>query len=147
MLYAMNKWKRMILICLWPYAIRHANDIANAKPRNDKNLSPLEKFMGVQITPKLCHFHAFRCPAYVLDNALQRGQGALAHRQAMPDQWLLCSTHAWATFHRTSMSNLMTFLRWYEKSPQTWMHQNRNGNISAASRSGRDRPSLASREL
>ena len=32
MLYAMNKWNWMILICLWPYAIRHANDVANVTP-------------------------------------------------------------------------------------------------------------------
>ena len=37
MLYAMNKWKRMILICMWPYAMRHANDIANATPRKGKD--------------------------------------------------------------------------------------------------------------
>ena len=76
MLYTMNKWKRMILICLWPYAMRHANDVANTTPRKGEDLLPLEKFSGVPIKPKLCHFHAFGCPTYVLDNALQSGQGA-----------------------------------------------------------------------
>ena len=76
MLYSMNKWKRMILICLWPYAMIHANDVANAMPRKGEDLSPLEKFSGVSIKPKLRHFHAFGCPTYVLDNALQSGQGA-----------------------------------------------------------------------
>ena len=76
MLYAMNKWKRMVLICLWPYAVRHANDVANATPRKGDDRSPLERFSGVDITPKLRHFHAFGCPTYVLDNALQSGQGA-----------------------------------------------------------------------
>ena len=33
MIYAMSKWKKMILICLWPYAMRHANDVANATPK------------------------------------------------------------------------------------------------------------------
>ena len=75
MLNAMNKWKKMILICLWPYAMRHANDVANATPRMGENKSPLEKFTGVPVRPKLCHFHAFGCPTYVLDNALQSGQG------------------------------------------------------------------------
>ena len=42
MLYAMNKWKKMVLICLWPYAMRHANDIANATPRKGEELSPLK---------------------------------------------------------------------------------------------------------
>ena len=76
MLYAMNKWKKMGIINLWPYAMRHANDTANATPRKGKELSPLELFSGVQIAPMLCHFHAFRCPTYMLDNALQSGQGA-----------------------------------------------------------------------
>ena len=76
MLYAMNKWKRMVLICLWPYAMRHANDVANATPRKGEEQSPLEHFSEVNITPKLRHFHAFGFPTYVLDNALQSGQGS-----------------------------------------------------------------------
>ena len=76
MLYAMNKWKKMVIINLWPYAMRHANDVANATPRKGQELSPLELFSGIQIAPKLRHFHAFRCPTYMLDNALQSEQGA-----------------------------------------------------------------------
>ena len=76
MLYAMNKWRKMVIINLWPYAMRQANDVANATPRKGQELSPLELFSGVQIAPKLRHFHAFGCPTYVLDNALQSGQGA-----------------------------------------------------------------------
>ena len=76
MLYAMNKWKKMVIINLWPYAMSHANDVANATPRKGQELSPLELFSRVQIVPKLRHFHAFGCPTYVLDNALQSGQGA-----------------------------------------------------------------------
>ena len=78
MLYAMNKWKRMVLICLWPYAMRHANDVANATPRKGEEQSPLERFSGVNITPKLRHFHALGCPTYVLDNA--RCRAAQGHR-------------------------------------------------------------------
>ena len=76
MLYAMNKWKKMVNINLWPYAMRHANDVSNATPGKGQELSPLEHFSGVQIAPKLRHFHAFGCPTYVLDDALQSGQGA-----------------------------------------------------------------------
>ena len=81
LLYAMNKWKRMILTCLWPYAIRHANDVANATPKKGEELSPLEKFSGVKVAPKLRHFHAFGCPTYVLDNALQGNHGAPKWKQ------------------------------------------------------------------
>ena len=81
MLYAMNKWRKMILICLWPYAMRYANDVANATPKKGENSSPLEKFSGVQVAPKLRHFHSFGCPTYVLDNAIQSRQGAPKWRQ------------------------------------------------------------------
>ena len=81
MLYAMSKWKKMILICLWPYAMRHANDVANATPKIGEESSPLEKFSGVKVAPKLQHFHAFGCPTYVLDNAIQSGQGAPKWKQ------------------------------------------------------------------
>ena len=81
MLYAMNKWKRMVLICLWPYAMCHPNDVANATPRKGEDQSPLERFLGVNITPKLRHFHAFGCPTYVLDNALQSRQGSPKWKQ------------------------------------------------------------------
>ena len=63
----MNKWKRMILICLWP---------ANTMPRKGEDQSPLEWFSGVKVTPKLRYFHAFGSPTYVLDNTLQSGQGS-----------------------------------------------------------------------
>ena len=76
MLYAMNKWKKMVIICLWPYAMRQANNVTNVTPRKGEELSLPEKFSGVQVSPKLHHFHAFMCPMYVLDNALQSGQGA-----------------------------------------------------------------------
>ena len=59
----------------------HANDVANATPRKGEDQSPLVRFSGVNITPKLLHFHAFGCPTYVLDNALQSGQGSLKWKQ------------------------------------------------------------------
>ena len=81
MLYAMNKWKRMILIYLWSYAMHHANDVTNATPRKGEDQSPLERFLGIKITPKLRHFHTFGCPTYVLDNARQSGQGSPKWKQ------------------------------------------------------------------
>ena len=54
--------------------MRHANDVANATPRKGDDRSRSEWFSAVDITPKLCHFHAFGCPTYALDNTLQSGQ-------------------------------------------------------------------------
>ena len=61
--------------------MRHANDVANSTPRKGENDSPLEKFTGVLVRPKLRHFHAFGCPTYVLDNTLQSGQGVPKWKQ------------------------------------------------------------------
>ena len=77
----MNKWKRLVITCLWPYAITLANDVANATPRKGEEQSPLEKFSGVKVAPKLRHFHAFDCRTYVLDNALQGNHGAPKWKQ------------------------------------------------------------------
>ena len=64
-----------------------------------KIFSPLELFSGIKVAPKLRHFHSFGCPTYVLDNALQSGQGApkcdsdpgsgctSGHHPIMQDQW------------------------------------------------------------
>ena len=71
----------MIFIHLWPYTMRHVNDVANATPRKGEDQSPLEQFSGVKITPKLCHFHAFGCPTYVLYKALQSAQGSPKWKQ------------------------------------------------------------------
>ena len=75
LLYTMHKWPLMIIANLGPYALRYVNDVANATPNKGEEISPLEKFSSVSVAPKLRQFHSFACPAYVLDNALQSGQG------------------------------------------------------------------------
>ena len=75
LLYAMRKWPRVIIANLWPYALGYMNDVANATPNKGEEITPLEKFSSVSVAPKLRHFHSFGCPAYVLDNILQGGQG------------------------------------------------------------------------
>ena len=65
----------MIIANLWPYALRYANDVANATPNKGEEITPLEKFSSVSVAPKVRHFHSFGCPTYVLDNPLQSGQG------------------------------------------------------------------------
>ena len=57
-----------------------ANEIMISTPTRDGDKSPQELFSGVNILPKIKHFHTFACPTYVLDNALQ-GQHYLAKWQ------------------------------------------------------------------
>ena len=61
--------------------MRHASDVANSTPRKGEDSSPIERFIGVPVRPKLRHYHAFGCPTYVLDNALQSGQGVPKWKQ------------------------------------------------------------------
>ena len=46
----------------------------NTLPYHQDGASPLERFNNVAVSPKLRHFNAFGCPAYVLDNKLQGNQ-------------------------------------------------------------------------
>ena len=158
MLYAMNKWKRMILICIWPYAMRHANDVANATPGKGEDQSLLERFSGVKITPKLRNFYAFGCPTYVLDNAVQSDQGS--------PKWKQCSrlgvylgpspSHARSvalvlnprTGHVSPKFHVKfdDFSRQFKINPQTWMCQSRIGNTSVALQSRRVAPNPRAEE-
>ena len=108
---------------LMAQGMRHANDVANATPRKGEDQSPLERFSGVKITPKLCHYHAFSCPTYILDNALYKvakvhrsGNNAqdwaytLGHRRVTLGRLLWFSVHAPAMSHPNFMSNSTIFL-------------------------------------
>ena len=140
MLYAMNKWRKMILICLWLYAMRHANNVANVMPKKGENSSPLEKFSGVKVAPKLRHFHSFGCPTYVLDNALQSGKAhpngdnapgsgcTLGHHPTTRGQWPWCSTLAQVTCCHNFTSSSMIFLRLCSRSLPTWTPRTLSGN-------------------
>ena len=71
MLHALHKWSSMLSIHLWPYGWHTANDICNSTPHKGSDISPIELFSGVDVRPKLKHYHTFGCPMYVLDKALQ----------------------------------------------------------------------------
>ena len=47
------------------------NEIMISTPTQDGDKSPQELFSGVNISPKIKHFHTFTCSTSVLDNALQ----------------------------------------------------------------------------
>jgi Reverse transcriptase (RNA-dependent DNA polymerase) len=74
LLHAKHRWPSPVDTCLWPYAIRYANDVHNSTPRLGRSLTPIELFSSTTIHPKLRHFHSFACPVYVLKNKLQAGQ-------------------------------------------------------------------------
>ena len=71
LLFTLHKWPHMLSIHLWPYAMCTANEIMISTPTKDCDKSPQELFSGINILPKIQHFHTFACPTYILDNALQ----------------------------------------------------------------------------
>ena len=72
LLFTLHKWPRMLSIHLWPYAMRTANNNKISTPTKNCDKSLQELFSGVNILPKIKHFHTVTCPTYILDNALQR---------------------------------------------------------------------------
>eukprot|EP00957_Ditylum_brightwellii_P205762 15345260-Ditylum_brightwellii.AAC.1 len=77
LLHAIARWPAMVVIHLWPYALRSANGTRNHIPSDDAGRSPLERFIGVKVQPNLKTHHVFGCPVYALDRSLQSGTGML----------------------------------------------------------------------
>ncbi|KAL7580919.1 hypothetical protein ACA910_005738 [Epithemia clementina (nom. ined.)] len=75
LLFAIQKWPKMVNVHLWPYGLRHDANVRNATATIKHKKSPLELWSQVQVAPKIRHFHTFGCPVYVLDNKLQAQQG------------------------------------------------------------------------
>ena len=51
--------------------MRTANEIMISTPTKDCDKSLQELFSGINVLPKIKHFHTFACPTYVPDNTLQ----------------------------------------------------------------------------
>ena len=61
--------------CLWPYALRMANDALISSPRRLDGRSAVSVFSLADVSPKLTTFHQFGCPVYALSSELAAGQG------------------------------------------------------------------------
>ena len=70
LLHAEARWPKAVHTCLWPYALRTANEMRNSLP-DKSNISPSEKFSTVKVQPKLSDYHVFGCPVFALHNTLQ----------------------------------------------------------------------------
>ena len=72
-IHAAKRWSNCITANLWPYAIRHASNAINNTPsmQNKQRRTPIEIFTQTKVASNPKHFHAFGCPAYVLENELQ----------------------------------------------------------------------------
>jgi Reverse transcriptase (RNA-dependent DNA polymerase) len=73
LIHAKHRWGSAIDSQLWPYALRHRNDVFNSTQKQGRKLSPLETFSNSKIRPKLKHFHPFGCPVYRVNNEIQAG--------------------------------------------------------------------------
>ena len=76
LIHATHRWPRVVNAHLWPYALRLANHLRNAVPRNEGVDSPHQEFSGVSdASLDYKQEHPFGCPVYVLDSKLQGGKG------------------------------------------------------------------------
>ena len=74
LIHAKHRWPAAVEVALWPYALRHANDVHNSTVTLKGQPAPIELFSQSGVQPKIKHFHPFACPVYVLDNNLQSGK-------------------------------------------------------------------------
>lgn len=74
LLHAKHRWPEAIELSLWPSALRNANHLRNTLPDKEDASSPLERFTGIRVAPKIRDNHAFGCPAYALDSNLASGK-------------------------------------------------------------------------
>lgn len=74
LIHANRCWPQAIDAYLWPYAIWMVNDAFNSTPDLVPKLTPIEAFSGTNIAINPKHFYHFRCPVYILINAMQAGQ-------------------------------------------------------------------------
>jgi hypothetical protein len=73
LIHAKHRWGSAIDAQLWPYALRHRNDIFNSTQKEGHKLCTLKTFSKSKVRPKLKHFHPFGCPAYRVNNEIQAG--------------------------------------------------------------------------
>jgi hypothetical protein len=73
LIHAKHRWGVAIDAQLWPYALRHRNDVFNSTQKAKQELSPIEAFSNSKVRPKLKYFHPFGCPAYRVNNEIQAG--------------------------------------------------------------------------
>ena len=158
MLYAMNKWRKMVIINLWPYAMRHANDVANATPRKGQDLSPLEMFSGVEIAPKLRHFMRSGAQHMSWTTRYRAGKGHPNGRSAHGSVYilgLLLITHAPSPWYlileqATSLLNFMSsstsFSRQFKLKRLISTLLTLSGSISVVSRRRKGPPTPQPRE-
>ena len=71
LLHAAPRWPKTISAHLWPQALKHATNVQNTLPRNNRDASSISLFACTMIKPNVQHFHTFRCPIYVLQAPLQ----------------------------------------------------------------------------
>ena len=74
MIHANRRWPDAIVVNLWPYAIKMANDVSNATTGITGKLTPIELFANSGATTALKTFNTFGSPTYVLDKNMQAGK-------------------------------------------------------------------------
>jgi Reverse transcriptase (RNA-dependent DNA polymerase) len=74
LVFAEQRWPNAVNTHLWPYAVRHVNEVFNCTPHSPDELPPVSKFAGTNELPKTKHFHHFGCPVYVTDAGMQQGR-------------------------------------------------------------------------
>jgi hypothetical protein len=78
LVFAQHRWPTAISSNLWPYAVRHVNEVFNSTPHLAQEQSPTAKFTGTIEEPKTKHFHHFGCLSISLTQACNKVERALS---------------------------------------------------------------------
>ena len=72
--HAIFRWPSMLLLNLWPYAVRHAAEVRNTIPSTPSGASPIELYSQSEVGAQLKNFYTIFCPVYQLDSSLASGK-------------------------------------------------------------------------
>ena len=66
-----HRWPQAISINLWPYDLRHKNNVKNSISDSSDGSSPTTRFSQVHLSPTVRLYHTFECPIFSLNTNLQ----------------------------------------------------------------------------
>ena len=73
-LHAKDRCTEEIHLSLCPYSLRMVLHVHTNFPNAANASSGLEAFAQISVSPKLSHYHAFGCPAYMLTTEAEQGR-------------------------------------------------------------------------
>jgi hypothetical protein len=145
LIHAKHRWGSAIDSQLWPYALRHRNDVFNSTQKDQHKLSPLEVFSNSKVRPKLKHFHPLRCPAYRVNNENVPRE----HQHYVPKgkrhRWIVGGLFAWIGKLIDKGADFLLTIKWIRGTERSKWYRAVQAIARRISKGSRDRDGVARR--